>query len=145
MPEKIDIVNVFRRSEFVPEVVEEAIRLRLPAIWMQEGVVHEAAAEKARQAGIFVVMDRCILKEHRRVVAVRFIFTTEITEAQRNSIASAPVSSVTRLPVSAVAFSFSDFYFLCALCASVVNSFLSFLISSSRALMRFSMPSSVGW
>jgi predicted CoA-binding protein len=66
--EKIDIVNVFRRSEFVLEVVEEAIRLKVPAIWMQEGVVHETAAEKARAAGIFVVMDRCILKEHRRVV-----------------------------------------------------------------------------
>jgi predicted CoA-binding protein len=64
--EKIDIVDVFRRSEFVPEIVDEAIRLKLPAIWMQEGVIHESAAEKARQAGIFVVMDRCILKEHRR-------------------------------------------------------------------------------
>ena len=64
VPEKIDIVNVFRRSEFVPDVVEEAIQLKVPAIWMQEGVVHEEAAEKARQAGIFVVMDRCILKEH---------------------------------------------------------------------------------
>ncbi len=63
--EKIDIVDVFRRSEFVPEVVDEAIRLKVPAIWMQEGVVHEAAAAKARAAGIFVVMDRCILKEHR--------------------------------------------------------------------------------
>jgi predicted CoA-binding protein len=63
--EKIDIVDVFRRSEFVPEVVDEAIRLKVPAIWMQEGVVHEAAAEKARKAGIVVVMDRCILKEHR--------------------------------------------------------------------------------
>ncbi len=63
--EKIDIVDVFRRSEFVPEVVDEAIRLKVPAIWMQEGVIHEAAAEKARKAGIFVVMDRCILKEHR--------------------------------------------------------------------------------
>ena len=65
VPEKIDIVNVFRRSEFVPDVVDEAIRLGVPAIWMQEGVVHEEAAEKARAAGIFVVMDRCILKEHR--------------------------------------------------------------------------------
>ena len=64
VPEKIDIVNVFRRSEYVPEVVEEAIRLGVPAIWMQEGVVHQEAAEKARQAGIFVVMNRCILKEH---------------------------------------------------------------------------------
>lgn len=68
IPEKIDIVNVFRRPEFVPEVVDEAIRLKVPAIWMQEGVVHEAAAAKARAAGIFVVMDRCILKEHRRLV-----------------------------------------------------------------------------
>ncbi len=66
VPEKIDIVNVFRRPEFVPEVVDEAIRVGAPAIWMQEGVVHEAAAEKARQAGTFVVMDRCILKEHSR-------------------------------------------------------------------------------
>jgi predicted CoA-binding protein len=65
VPEKLDIVNVFRRSEFVPEVVDEAIRLQLPAIWMQEGVLHEEAAAKARAAGIFVVMDRCILKEHQ--------------------------------------------------------------------------------
>lgn len=63
--EKIDIVDVFRRSEFVPEVVDEAIRLKVQAIWLQEGVIHEGAAAKARQAGIFVVMDRCILKEHR--------------------------------------------------------------------------------
>jgi hypothetical protein len=63
--EKIDIVDVFRRSEFVPDVVDEAIRLKVPAIWLQEGVVHEEAAEKARKAGIFVVMDLCILKEHR--------------------------------------------------------------------------------
>jgi uncharacterized protein len=63
--EKIDIVDVFRRSESVPDVVDEAIRLKVPAIWMQEGVIHEPAAEKARKAGIFVVMDRCILKEHR--------------------------------------------------------------------------------
>lgn len=64
--EKVDIVDIFRRSEFVPEVVDEAIQLGVPAIWMQEGVIHEQAAEKARKAGIFVVMDRCILKEHRR-------------------------------------------------------------------------------
>jgi uncharacterized protein len=65
VPERIDIVDVFRRSEFVPEVVDEAIRLQVPAIWLQEGVIHEGAAEKARAAGIQVVMDRCILKEHR--------------------------------------------------------------------------------
>jgi len=64
VPETIDLVNVFRRPEHVPQVVDEAIRLKLPAIWLQEGVIHEAAAKKARQAGIFVVMDRCIYKEH---------------------------------------------------------------------------------
>jgi predicted CoA-binding protein len=64
--EKVDIVDIFRRSEFVPEVVEEAIKMGVSAIWMQEGVIHEQAAEKARKAGIFVVMDRCILKEHRK-------------------------------------------------------------------------------
>jgi predicted CoA-binding protein len=63
--EKIDIVNIFRRPEFVEEVVEQAIELKVPAIWMQEGVVHEKAAAKARRAGIFVVMDSCILQEHR--------------------------------------------------------------------------------
>ncbi len=65
VPQAVDIVNVFRRPEFVAEVVDQAIRLKVPAIWMQEDVIDEKAAEKARQAGIFVVMDRCILKEHR--------------------------------------------------------------------------------
>ena len=64
VPEKIDIVNVFRRPDAVPEVVDQAIQIQAPAIWMQEGVVHQEAAEKARLAGIFVIMDRCILKEH---------------------------------------------------------------------------------
>jgi predicted CoA-binding protein len=64
VPEKIDIVNIFRRPEFVEKVVDQAIQLKVPAIWMQEDVIHEQAAQKARQAGIFVVMDRCILKEH---------------------------------------------------------------------------------
>lgn len=65
VPDKIDIVNIFRRPEFVEEIVDQAIRLKVPAVWMQEEVIHEKAAEKARKAGIFVVMDRCILKEHR--------------------------------------------------------------------------------
>src|SRR5580700_10472357 len=65
VPEKIDIVNIFRRPQFVQEIVDQAIQLKVPAIWMQEGVIHEKAAEKARQSGIFVVMDRCILKDHR--------------------------------------------------------------------------------
>jgi len=65
VPERIDLVDVFRRPEFLPEIVDEVIRLKIPAIWLQEGVVHQAAANKARDAGIFVVMDKCILKEHR--------------------------------------------------------------------------------
>ena len=67
VPEKIDIVNVFRRSEFVPPIVDQAIQIKAPAIWMQEEVVNEPAAQKARENGIFVVMDKCILKEHRHV------------------------------------------------------------------------------
>ena len=80
--EKIDIVDVFRRPEHVAAIVDECIQLKLPAlwlqdgvielgvstIWMQEGVIHEEAAAKARKAGIFVVMDLCILKEHRKRV-----------------------------------------------------------------------------
>jgi len=65
--EHIDIVDIFRRSEFVPAIVESAIRIGAGAIWMQEGVVHEDAARQAREAGLDVVMDRCILKEHMRM------------------------------------------------------------------------------
>jgi uncharacterized protein len=68
VPEKIDVVDVFRRSEFVPEIVDAAIRVGARAIWMQEGVADEAAAQRARAAGLFVVMDTCILKEHRRLM-----------------------------------------------------------------------------
>jgi predicted CoA-binding protein len=63
--EKIDLVDVFRRSEYVDQIVEQAIQLKIPAIWLQEDVINERAADKARKAGIFVVMDKCILKEHR--------------------------------------------------------------------------------
>jgi len=68
IPERVDIVDIFRRSEFVPEIVDAAIRIGARAIWMQEGVIHEEAAAKARAAGLAVVMDRCILKEHRRLL-----------------------------------------------------------------------------
>jgi hypothetical protein len=71
VPEPIDIVDIFRRSEFVPEIVEAAIRKGAKAIWMQEGVVHEEAAHRAREAGLEVVMDRCILKDHRRLGQAR--------------------------------------------------------------------------
>src|ERR1700680_444422 len=62
VPEKIDMVNVFRRPQYVPGVVESAFRVGAKSVWMQEGVMHEAAAGRARQAGLEVVMDRCILK-----------------------------------------------------------------------------------
>ena len=65
VPERIDIVNVFRRSDQVDEVVDQAIKLKVPMVWMQEDVINEPAAARARQAGVFVVMDSCILKEHR--------------------------------------------------------------------------------
>ncbi len=68
VPEKIDIVDVFRRPEFVPEIVESAIRIGAKTLWLQEGVVDEAAAERARAAGLNVVMDRCILKDHRKML-----------------------------------------------------------------------------
>ncbi len=71
VPEPIDIVDIFRRSEFVPEIVEAAIRKGAKLVWMQEGVFHEAAARRAEEAGLAVVMDRCILKDHRRMAAAQ--------------------------------------------------------------------------
>jgi predicted CoA-binding protein len=65
MVKKIDLVDVFRRPKHVDEIVDQVIQLKIPAIWLQEGVINERAAEKARKAGIFVVMDLCVLKEHR--------------------------------------------------------------------------------
>jgi predicted CoA-binding protein len=68
IPEKVDIVNVFRASQYVPPVVDAAIKIGAKVIWMQEGVVHDQAAAKAREAGLDVIMNRCILKEHLRVL-----------------------------------------------------------------------------
>jgi predicted CoA-binding protein len=64
VPEAVDIVNIFRLPQFVPDIVEAAIRKGAKGVWMQEGIVHEEAAERARQAGLLVVMDACILKVH---------------------------------------------------------------------------------
>jgi predicted CoA-binding protein len=67
LPAPVDIVNVFRRSEFLPQVVEDAIAAGARALWTQLGVVHPAAAERAQAAGLAVVQDRCIMVEHRRL------------------------------------------------------------------------------
>ena len=64
VPGSVDLVSVFRRSEFAPAIVESAIRIGARGVWMQEGVIHSEAAERARRAGLFVIMDSCILKEH---------------------------------------------------------------------------------
>lgn len=66
IPFRVDLVDCFRKASLVGAHVDEAIALRVPAIWMQEGVIDEKAAERARKAGILVVMDRCMLKEHRK-------------------------------------------------------------------------------
>ena len=67
VPERIDIVDIFRRPETVLSVVEEAIEIGARAVWMQEGIINEGAAARAREAGLAVVMDRCVMKEHRRM------------------------------------------------------------------------------
>jgi predicted CoA-binding protein len=68
VPETIDMVDIFRRSDAVPEIVRDAVAVGVKSVWMQEGVIHEGAAMLAEAAGLHVVMDRCILKEHRRVM-----------------------------------------------------------------------------
>jgi uncharacterized protein len=68
VPEKIDVVQVFRKSEDVPPVVESAIKAGAKAVWMQEGIVNEEAAQKAREAGLQVVMDACMRVTHRRLI-----------------------------------------------------------------------------
>jgi predicted CoA-binding protein len=65
LAKQIDLVDVFRRPQFVDRIVEQAIQLKIPAIWLQEDVINQRAAETARKSGMFVVMDLCILKEHR--------------------------------------------------------------------------------
>ncbi len=69
VPGEVEIVDVFRRSEFLPEIVEQAVAKGAKVVWMQEGVVNEEAAKRAREAGLEVVMDRCMLKEHIRAVS----------------------------------------------------------------------------
>ena len=68
IPEKVDVVEIFRRSEDVMPVVEKAINIGAKAVWMQEGIVNEEAAARARGAGLLVVMDKCMFKEHQRLI-----------------------------------------------------------------------------
>ena len=69
VPDKIDLVDAFRAAEFLDDLVDECIRLKLPALWIQEGIVNLVAAERARSAGLFVVMDRCIYKDYVSLLA----------------------------------------------------------------------------
>lgn len=69
VPDRVDIVDVFRRSEFLPEIVEQAVAKGARVVWMQEGIVNQAAAARAEAAGLAVVMDRCLLKEHLKVAS----------------------------------------------------------------------------
>ncbi len=73
VPEKIDVVQVFRKPEDVPPVVDSAIKVGAKAVWMQEGIVHEEAAQKAREAGLQVVMDACMRVTHRRLIGEKLL------------------------------------------------------------------------
>lgn len=73
VPEKIDVVQVFRKAEDVPPVVEDAIKVGAKVVWMQEGIVNEEAAQKARDAGLQVVMDACMRATHRRLIGERLM------------------------------------------------------------------------
>ena len=67
IPERVDVVDIFRRSEEVPAIVEEAIKVGAKAVWMQEGVINESAASRAKEAGLMVVMNKCMRKEHGKL------------------------------------------------------------------------------
>jgi len=67
IPEAVDVVDIFRRSREIPSIVEEAIEIGAKAVWMQEGVVNKHAADRAMEAGLLVVTDKCMLKEHQRI------------------------------------------------------------------------------
>lgn len=67
IPEPVDVVDIFRRPEDVPPIVDQAIKIGAKVVWMQEGIINEEAATRARKNGLTVVMDRCMLKEHRKL------------------------------------------------------------------------------
>ena len=67
IPEQIEVVNIFRRPEYVPHIVESAIRIGAKAIWMQDHVIHEGANQRAQNAGLYVIMNDCLLRQHRKI------------------------------------------------------------------------------
>lgn len=67
IPFQVDLVNVFRAPKFVPDIIQASIDLKIPVVWLQEGIVHEAAAQNAAKEGIKVIMDRCIYKDYLRL------------------------------------------------------------------------------
>lgn len=69
IPEKVDVVDVFRGARHVPDIMESAMKIGAPVVWMQEGIIHDEAAQQGREAGLMVVMDRCMKKEHHRLFA----------------------------------------------------------------------------
>ncbi len=69
VPGKVDVVQIFRKSEDVPPIVDDAIQIKAKAVWMQEGVINEEAAARAKDAGLMVVMDKCMKKEHEKLNA----------------------------------------------------------------------------
>ena len=76
VPEKIDVVQVFRKPEDVPPVVDAAIKVGAKVVWMQEGIVNEEAAQKAREAGLQVVMDACMRATHQRLIGAKPTLTS---------------------------------------------------------------------
>ncbi len=71
VPQPVDVVDIFRRSEDVPPIVEQAIALRAKTVWMQEGIINEEAATKARKAGLKVIMNQCMMKQHRKLTGAK--------------------------------------------------------------------------
>lgn len=71
IPVKVDVVDIFRKPEVVPQIVGDAIKIKAKAVWMQEGIVHEEAAKMARNSGLLVAMDRCMMKEHAKLEKTR--------------------------------------------------------------------------
>jgi predicted CoA-binding protein len=96
VPEKVDVVDIFRRSEAVPPIVNEAIKIKAKAVWMQEGIINEEAAAKARASGIEVVMDKCMKKEyvrHRNIMKFETLATKVTVEKTMKALESRGINA----------------------------------------------------